>query len=125
MAVVVLFSTMSFTVNMHYCGELLVDTAIFLQAKGCGMEMNVLAAEGCSISKPNCCEDKQVAVEGQDELQLQIDKLAFDQLFFITSFLNTYINHFEGLENKVTPYKRYKPPLVVKLIYKFDETYLI
>ena len=39
MAFVVLFSTMSFTVNMHYCGDTLVETAIFHKAKGCGMEM--------------------------------------------------------------------------------------
>ena len=37
MAFVVLFSTMSFTVNMHYCGDTLVETAIFQKAKGCGM----------------------------------------------------------------------------------------
>ena len=34
MAFVVLFSTMSFTVNMHYCGDTLVETAIFHKAKG-------------------------------------------------------------------------------------------
>jgi len=33
MAFVVLFSTMSFTVNMHYCGDTLVETAIFHKAK--------------------------------------------------------------------------------------------
>ena len=125
MAVVVLFSTMSFTVNMHYCGEMLVDTAIFQQAKGCGMEMDNPTTEGCSIGKKNCCDDKQLAIEGQDELQLKIDKLAFKQHLFLASFIYSYLNAFEGLENKVTPYKRYKPPLVVKQIYKFDETYLI
>ena len=30
MAFVVLFSTMSLTVDMHYCGDTLVDTAIFI-----------------------------------------------------------------------------------------------
>ena len=39
MAIVVLFSTMSFTINMHYCGDNLVETVIFHKAKGCGMEM--------------------------------------------------------------------------------------
>ena len=31
MAFVVLFSTISFTVDMHYCGNSLIDTAVFKQ----------------------------------------------------------------------------------------------
>ena len=50
MAIVVLFSTMSFTVDMHYCGDNLVETAIFHKAKGCGMEMENPSTEGCSVT---------------------------------------------------------------------------
>ena len=125
MAFVVLFSTMSFTMNMHYCGGALVETAIFQKAKGCGMEMEKPAIEGCSITKKNCCDDKQLAIEGQDELQLQIDKITFEQQVFIASFVHTYINLFEGLDSNVSSYKEYKPPLVVRQIFKIDETYLI
>ena len=125
MAFVVLFSTMSFTMNMHYCGGTLVETAIFQKAKGCGMEMEKPAIEGCSITKKNCCDDKQLAIEGQDELQLQFDKITFEQQVFIASFVHTYINLFEGLDSNVSSYKEYKPPLVVRQIFKIDETYLI
>ena len=92
MAFVVLFSTMSFTVNMHFCGDTLVDTAIFFKVKGCGMEMEKPSTEGCSITKKNCCDDKQLAIEGQDELQLQVDKITFEQQVFIASFVYTFIN---------------------------------
>ena len=68
MAFVVLFSTMSFTIDMHYCGDKLVETAIFNKAKGCGMEMDNPSAEGCAITKKNCCNDEQLIVDGQDEL---------------------------------------------------------
>ena len=125
MAFVVLFSTMSFTVNMHYCGGTLVETAIFQKVKGCGMEMEKPSTEGCSITKKNCCDDKQLAIEGQDELQLQVDNITFEQHLFIASFVYTYINFFEGLENNVSSYEEYKPPLVIRRIYKIDETYLI
>lgn len=125
MAFVVLFSTMSFTMNMHYCGDTLVETAIFHKAKGCGMEMEKPSAEGCSITKKNCCDDKQLAIEGQDELQLQVDKITFEQQLFIASFVYAHINLFEGLENNVSTYEEYKPPLVIRRIYKIDETYLI
>ena len=125
MAFVVLFSTMSFTVNMHYCGDTLVETAIFQEAKGCGMEMEKPSNEGCSITKKNCCDDEQLAFEGQDELQLQVDKITFEQQVFITSFVYTYMNLFEGLDNNGSFYEKYKPPLVIRRLYKIDETYLI
>ncbi|NIK93462.1 hypothetical protein GZ212_14970 [Mangrovimonas sp. CR14] len=124
MAMVVLFSTMSFTVNMHYCGDKLVETAVFHKVKGCGMEMEKPASDGCDITKKSCCNDKQLVVDGQDELQT-IDKVSFEQQVFITSFIYSYINLFEGIDENVTSYVAYKPPLVVRQIFKIDETYLI
>ena len=125
MAFVVLFSTMSFTVNMHYCGDTLVETAMFHKAKGCGMEMQKTSTEGCAITKKNCCKDEQLIVDGQDELQLQVDKISFEQQVFIASFVYTYINLFDGLDNNVSPFEEYEPPLVIRQIFKIDETYLI
>ena len=110
---------------MHYCGDTLVETAIFQEAKGCGMEMEKPSNEGCSITKKNCCDDEQLAFEGQDELQLQVDKITFEQQVFITSFVYTYMNLIEGLDNNVSFYEKYKPPLVIRRLYKIDETYLI
>ncbi|OEJ99205.1 hypothetical protein A8C32_08525 [Flavivirga aquatica] len=125
MAFVVLLSTMSFTLSMHYCGDTLVETAMFHKAEGCGMEMDNSSTEGCSITKKNCCNDEQLVVDGQDELQLQVDKISFEQQVFIASFVYTYINLFEGLDNNVSSFEEYKPPLVIRQLYKIDETYLI
>lgn len=125
MAFVVLFSTMSFTINMHYCGDTLVETALFHRAKGCGMEMQKASTEGCAITKKNCCNDEQLVVDGQDKLQLQVDKFSFEQDLFIVSFVYTYINLFQGSDNKVTSFEVYEPPLVIRQLYKLDETYLI
>jgi hypothetical protein len=125
MVFVVLFSTMSFTVNMHYCGDTLVETAVFHKAEGCGMEMDKPSTDGCAITKKNCCNDEQSVVDGQDELQIQVDSITLEQQVFIASFVYTYINLFEGLDNNVTSYEAYKPPLVIRQLYKIDETYLI
>lgn len=125
MTIVVLSSTMSFTFNMHYCGETLMDTAIFQKAKTCGMNMENPLTDSCSITKKNCCNDDVLVVDGQDDLQLQIDKISFEQQVFIVSFIYTYLNLFEGLENNTPSFEAYKPPLVVKQIFKIDETYLI
>lgn len=125
MALVVLFSTMSFTIDMHYCGSALVETAIFKKAKGCGMEMQNPSTDGCSITKKNCCSDKQIIVEGQDELKISYDKLTLEQQQFVAAFVYTYINLFEGYDSEVTSFQKYRPPLVVRQLYKLDETYLI
>ena len=125
MAFVVLFSTMSFTIDMHYCGDTLVETALFQKAKGCGMEMTQPAQEGCVITKKSCCSDEQLVVDGQNELKLNLDQVSFDQHFFIASFVYTYINLFEGVKNNTVSFETYQPPLVRTQIFKLDETYLI
>ncbi|TDY60721.1 hypothetical protein DFQ06_3305 [Algibacter lectus] len=126
MTFVVLFSTLSYTLSMHYCGDTLVETAMFHKAEGCGMEMdNPSTDEGCSIMKKNCCNDEQLVVDGQDELQLQVDQISFEQQVFIASFVYTYTNLFEGLDNNVSSFEVYNAPPVIKEIFKLDETYLI
>jgi len=126
MAIVVLFSTMSFTVDMHYCGDTLMDSAIFHKAETCGMEMEKSTpSSDCNITIKDCCSDEQLIIDGQDELKISFDKLTFDQQLFVASFVYTYINLFEGLEENVTSYRDYAPPLVIRQIYKLDETYLI
>ena len=126
MAFVVLFSTMSFTINMHYCGDELVDTAIFSKAKTCGMEMQLeTSKKDCSISNKNCCSDTFEKIEGQNQLQSSIDFISFGQQVFIAAFVQTYVKLFNSLDDNVSSYEEYGPPLVIRQIYKIDETYLI
>ncbi|MBD0777317.1 hypothetical protein HPE56_05885 [Maribacter sp. ANRC-HE7] len=126
MAIVVLFSTMSFTVDMHYCGDTLMDSAIFYKAENCGMVMEKSTSNSdCNITINDCCSGEQIVIDGQDELKISFDTLTFDQQLFVASFVYTYINLFEGLEENVTSYRDYAPPLVFRQIYKLDETYLI
>jgi len=125
MAFVVLFSTTSFAVNMHYCGDALVEIAVFHKAEGCGMEMQNPSTEGCAITKKNCCNDEELVFEGQDELQFSVDNVSFEQQVFIASFVYAFINLFEDIDNNVSSYEEYKPPLVIRQLYKIDETYLI
>jgi len=127
MALIVVFSTMSFTVNSHFCGDMLVDTSYFVKAESCGMDMQQeKKSDECSVIKKNCCQDVASVVEGQDTLKITpFDQLSFDQQVFIASFYYSYINLFEGIHDKVIPFKNYSPPLVVKDIHVLDEVYLI
>ena len=110
---------------MHYCGDTLVETALFHKAKGCGMEMGNPSTENCSIAKKNCCDDKLLSIEGQDELQIHYDKFSFEQQVLIASFVYTYIRLFEEYNEDINTFSEYRPPLVIRQLYKLDETYLI
>lgn len=126
MAIVVLFSTMSFTIDMHFCGDTLVDASFFHKAETCGMEMDNPSPEtGCSITKKHCCSDKQLSAQGQNELQNSFFKIDFEKQVFITSFVYSYINLFEVQDNEQPSFKDYSPPPLIKPIFKLDETYLI
>jgi len=126
LACLVLVSTMSFTINKHFCGDNLVSTSIVLKADNCGMDMQKPSEQGaCSILKKNCCKDEIQLVEGRDDLKLNFSDLNFQQQVFVTSFVITYINLFEGLDTFIVPFKEYSPPLVVKDIQLLDQVFLI
>lgn len=118
MAFLVLFSTLSFTVDKHFCGNMLIDKAVFSEAKTCGMEMET-SAEG------SCCTNEKIAVEGQDELKHQFDSLDVNQQLFLTSFSYSYIFIFDDLSKEIIPFKDYSPPLLVKDIQLEDQVFLI
>ena len=125
LAFLVLFSTMSFTIEMHYCGGALVDTAIFKQAKTCGMEMHQsnISSENVTLKK-ECCKNDYIVKEGQNELQTSINLLSFDQQLFVTSFIYSYLNLFE-VKEKITPFRYFSPPLFDKDIQVLYQTFLI
>ncbi|WP_233487140.1 HYC_CC_PP family protein [Tenacibaculum sp. E3R01] len=127
MTFVVVFSTMSFTISSHFCGEELVDISFFKKAASCGMEKGEKSVpDVCTMSTKNCCSDVIQLIDGQDDLKLSsFDTLSLEQHFFIASFYYSYINLFEELHDKVIPFKNYSPPLVVKDIHVLDEVYLI
>jgi len=125
MASVVLFSTMSFTINMHYCGDILVDTAIFSEAEGCGMEMNHSTSSEETISKKDCCSETIISIDGDEEFTTTFEELTFKQLTLVATFVYTYINLFEATEDNSTSFLKYSPPLVVKDIQLLDEQFLI
>ena len=125
MAFVVLCSTMSFTINMHYCGDTLVETSILQSAKGCGMEMEKSSTDSCSVKKKNCCKNEQSLVDGQDELQLNFDTISLEHELFVVAFIQSYTNLFDSSLENVAAFSIDPPPRLVRQLYKLDESYLI
>ncbi|WP_449566800.1 HYC_CC_PP family protein [Lutimonas saemankumensis] len=125
MAVVVLFSTTSFTMHMHYCGDTLVDKSYFVKAESCGMETpQPEESSDCETVKKDCCSEDQLTVEGQDELK-RSHELSLKQQVFVATFVQTHLYLFESAEKSPDFGKHYLPPPLIKSIYKLDEVYLI
>lgn len=125
MALIVLFSTFSFSVDEHYCGDLLVDFSFFGKAESCGMEIQqALDSHKHNFEKKDCCNDVTLSISGQHDLKFSLDKLSFEQLQYVVSFVYSYLNHFEVQDKNIVPYN-YPPPLLVKDIHILDQTFLI
>ena len=125
LAVIVLLSTMSFTINKHFCGDHLVSTSVFLKAKTCGMDNPQTSDKNCESMVKDCCKEEIQLIEGQDDLKLDLTDLDSKQQYFLYTMVFTYIDLFDGLDKHIVPYKHYTPPLVVKDIQLLDETFLI
>lgn len=119
MALLVLCSTVSFTVEKHFCGDNLIDVAIFSETKKCSENME-------QTSKKSCCKDEVEVVKGQDELKFSsFEDLDFNQQFLITTFAFTYSNLFESLSKQIIPFKDYSPPNLVADIQVLDQVFII
>lgn len=124
MSLLVLFSTVSFTVEMHYCGDALIDISVFSEVERCASEAYEIELE--KITKKSCCKDVVDLVEGQDELQkTSFDDLDLDQQLFLDIYFQSYKNLFEGLPQHLIPHKNYSPPNLVFDIQVLDQVFLI
>lgn len=119
LALLVLTSTVSFTVDKHFCGTHLVDLAIFSEAEDCGIDDSEgsMSCEGC--------RDQKVSVEGQNDLKLSFHSLELPQQVFLTTFTFSYVNLFQDFPQEITLYKDYSPPLLVRDFQVLHETFLI
>ncbi len=124
LALLVLFSTVSFTIEKHFCGDVLVDISIFTEVDKCAMEAYEVALE--KITKKPCCKDVIDVIEGQNELKFSsFEDLDFEQQQFIASYTYAYISLFEGRPKLTVPHKNYSPPNLVTDIQVLDQVFII
>ncbi|WP_375252458.1 HYC_CC_PP family protein [Dokdonia donghaensis] len=126
LAVLVLGSTMSFTVSKHYCGEHLVDVSIFGEAQACEMQEALTHKYGDDHSKKmECCSDQETVLDAQDELKHHFEDFSLENLEFIEAYTHTYLLLFDTVVKKVVITDRYLPPLITQDYQELFEQYLI
>ncbi len=126
MALLVLFSTFSITIEKHFCGDFLVDVAYFGNSKGCADEVG---EDDCDtkevIQKKKCCKDEIQQIEAQEDLQAALKKLTLKKQQFIIAFIHTYNNLYLDEEKEIVLYKNYSPPNIVADIQVLHEVFII
>ena len=124
LALLVLFSTVSFTIEKHFCGNTLVDVSLFTEADKCKMEAMEIELE--NITKKPCCKDTVDLIEGQDELNINSnDSFKLINKIVVTTFVLTYLNLYEELPTQIIPHKNYSPPNLVFDRQVLDQVFLI
>lgn len=127
LAFAVLFATSSFTVDMHFCGNKLVNVAVLGKAKPCkDKEMDKeSSSQKCMLGQKDCCSNKSIVKKAEDNLKIDKFKFSSDNFVFIRTFFYAYINLFEVLEQTVVPFVDYHPPFIEKDILVLHETFLL
>ncbi|PKG42029.1 HYC_CC_PP family protein [Psychroflexus sp. MES1-P1E] len=105
LALMVLVSTISFTVDAHYCGNILVDKAILSKAKTCEMHQQMPSED-----EDSCCDNEVETIEGQDILQFSKAEFDLDIPLEFTVFSLIYFCDLDIFEKQIDKFQFYTPP---------------
>ncbi|CAL2057229.1 HYC_CC_PP family protein [Tenacibaculum sp. 190524A05c] len=126
LALLVLFSTFSFTVAKHYCGDFLVGVSYFGDAKNCADE---LGEDDCDspqvIKKKNCCKDEVENIEGQDDLRNSIEKFDLEKQKFVVAYVSSLLYLFSEEDQKEKEFLQYSPPKLTYDLNILHEVFII
>lgn len=129
MALLVLFSTLSFNVNKHYCAGEIASVSYFLHSDGCGMEEEETFCdqdlESDHVEKKSCCSTETDFVNGSDFLQKEIKTPSYISSFELFNFPLEEYTFTEGKFKEKPQLKLYSPPLLKIDKVVLYETYLI
>jgi hypothetical protein len=118
-----LISTLSLTIEKHFCAGVLFDVAVFSELKTCcgGDKDGVM-----EVTKRSCCDNETDIIEGQDELTIKtFEDLENIEQQVLMAYTLSLASLYKSLPKQIIPHKDYSPPLLVKDIQVIDEIYLI
>lgn len=128
LAFAMVFSTASFKLESHYCGDKLIDMAMFSSAESCEMsQQNNSETKGCQIKTGTCCSNNFSLFLGKNDLQkTEYQTISFNLDWELT--LPTLSFNFPNLLVNRVDFSNYLPPpprLSQLAIYKRFQSFLI
>lgn len=124
LAVLVVLSTLSWSVEKHLCMGNIIDIALFHHAEGCGMEQ---VAATCKIKTTDnhCCEDESFILEGQDDLNISCDEFKLTPQKFLETLIQPHFNLILIDSEEVVSDEIYPPPILFNDLHLLHEVFLI
>jgi hypothetical protein len=121
----VLASTLSLTIEKHFCGGVLIDVAVFTEVEKCANDV-LSESDSTQIVKKSCCKDEVDVFEGISEMiKDSFEDLDDIQKQVLFAYAHSYISLYESLPKQIIAHKDYSPPKLIKDIQVLNETFLI
>jgi hypothetical protein len=137
MAFLVLFSSVGFSMDLHYCQGELKSFSLIGKAKSCHemakkvfcphhQKMMTMSDEGCEKDQKDCCNNEKLFFQLDQDQQIQnLDLVLSQQLKqFIVAYLSVILE-MSIIKNEAIPYAQYKPPLIQKDIHVLIQSFLL
>ncbi len=138
MASLMLLTSISFMVDVHFCGDRLVTVNFFGKAQTChemidaapdcpNHEQMVTAHADCSVDGEDCCHNESLHFEADQDRQIQLIDFNSNQslLQFVIAYVN--VSHFATIKatTEKSAYAQYRPPLISRDYSVLFQSFLI
>ncbi len=128
LALAVLFSTLSFTVEKHVCMGEVTDVSYFDQVEACEMEVMVCEGgdhDGDQIDRSRCCDNINELIAGDTLDQQAIESLEIEPYHFLASYITSFIHSLEQADQTLQFDFGPDPPVLERDIQILYQTFLI
>ncbi|MBL4592306.1 MAG: hypothetical protein JKX68_00655 [Flavobacteriales bacterium] len=126
LSLVILVTSMGFTVSSHICGGKKVKTVVSLGVAdvSCGMEK---VANNCATEqqmRSNCCQDEFELIQNDEDYTQQLTEVDFSNNFLI-AFITSYVELFQNETTDVDFFADHSPPSLIRDIPVLVQSFLI
>ena len=127
--------------DMHYCGGKIKSISFFGKAKNCHEMVGesdtpikncphhkkMMADEKSCFEDKNCCSNKTVHFQSDQDYQLQTADFAVSKQLkqFAIAYVSIFLGEDFDLKREVIAFAHYKPPLIPKDIPVLHQTFLL
>lgn len=144
------FTSIGFSLDMHYCQDEIQSISVFGKAKSCDKLANHhcdQTTRSCHKSNKNnnsalsscdsqisgnecdrdCCHNKSIQLENLDENSLSASyiSLELNQIQFVLAFVSSFYYPTIFKELRVTEFSKYRPPLIERDLQLLFQSYLL
>ncbi len=122
---IVMFSSMSFAIDEHFCGSRLMDVSYFGDADNCGMDEIDMSSNISVFKKNNCCKDQITLLQSSIFNKEKLINLQNTDIETSLPEASCYSVFYKNSSLKLKYYKDFSPPDIAKDIQVLYQTFLI